>query len=192
MPDGFAANIPFAVKEQLGADLKLIVVLRNPARRALSAYLHYLSRGEIASAKTFLESMSYMGIIDMGFYARHLACWLDVFELSQIMVLTLENDIQRHPETTMSRLYKFLGVEDLPKDADALKNVVYGGTPLRIDPDGVFADLKDVRSGGVVSGGAYTRILTPQQWRELESIYVPDMAQLDALLGRSLAFDQLL
>lgn len=193
MPEGFQADIPGAVKHHLGTELKLIVALRHPARRAISAYLHYLNVGELSPSATFEESMKYVGIIDMGFYARHLAAWLRVFDLTQIKVLTLEHDIQARPQHTLSGLCEFLGINEHPIGTAALGEVIYGGIPTRINQQGVYADLGSLQSrhelGNPGAMGEYTRVLSPGQWQSLESIYRADVAQLDLMLGTHLLRD---
>jgi hypothetical protein len=193
MPEGFQTNIPAAVKHALGADLKLIVVLRHPVKRAVSAYLHYLNEGELAASATFEQSMKYIGVIDMGFYARHLEAWLGEYDLCQIKVLTLENDIQAQPESTLSRLCDFLDLNHHRFEPEDLEKVVYAGIPKRIDQDGVFADLEDLHSRlGLEShhnGDGYTQILDAGQWRQLELMYRDDVAHLDTLLGTRLLTD---
>jgi hypothetical protein len=193
MPDGFQTNIPGVVKAHLGAGLKLIVSLRHPARRAVSAYLHYLNVGELPLTATFSDGMKYIGTIDMGFYARHLAAWLRYFDLSQILVLTLEEDIRARPGATMSRICEFLDIEERPADTAVLAKPVYAGIPKRIDRNGVFADLREVWSrhgiGNHPSNDEFTQILNPEQWRELKLLYHADVEQLDLLLGTSLMKD---
>lgn len=201
MPEGFQTRIPRTVHDILGADVKLIVAMRHPARRAISAYLHYLNFGELSPTATFEESMLYGGIIDMGFYARHLAAWLEVFDLSQIKVLTLENDIQARPANTLSQLCEFLGIGQYPMGMTGLQQVVFGGIPKLYGRDGIFAELRrlrpqdpsadqpEVRPEVGSSPNDYLQILTPGQWQDLESIYRSDVAQLDALLGTHLIDD---
>jgi len=194
MPPGFQTDIPGIVRQHLGSELKLIVILRHPVGRAVSAYLHYLAEGELAPTTTFEESMKYMGIIDMGFYARHLSAWLGAFDLSQIEVLTLENDIRDRPLPALSRVCEFL--EITPPDAGeaGLGEVVYAGIPRQISAEGVYADLGKLPQRGSKGESAhpsneYTQVLKPGQWQELESIYHADVARLDAILGTQLIDD---
>jgi len=201
MPEGFQTRIPRAVHDILGADVKLIVAIRHPARRAISAYLHYLSFGELSPTATFEESMLYGGIIDMGFYARHLAAWLEVFDLSQIKVLTLEKDIEARPSVALSQLCEFLGIRQYPIGMIGLDQVVFGGIPKHYSRDGVFADVRTLRPQEQTevqsesrphipaSRNEHLQILTPGLWQDLESIYRSDVAQLDELLGTHLIDD---
>ncbi len=193
MPEGFQTNIPAVVKQHLGAELRLIVLLRHPVRRAISAYLHYLNEGELEPAAGFEQSMKFLGVVDMGFYARHLAAWLEEYDLSQIKILTLENDIQAQPEFTLSGVCEFLGIDNHPFRITDLEKVVYAGIPTRISQEGVFADLREVMSRHgherAQSSDEYTQVLDRGQWHELESIYQADVARLDSLLGTHLLDD---
>ena len=193
MPYGFETNIPLSIRQQLGSEVKIVVALRNPVRRAISAYLHYCSMGQVSPSSRFQDNMKYMGVIDMGFYGRHLANWLDVFDPSQVLVLTLEHDIRAEPEKTMSRLHTFLEVENHQNDLTSLQKTIYPGLPTQTKQDGVYAkiELDNTHTGsqGTRSPIGLTRILSSLQLSELKQIYREDIAQLDTLLGTLLSID---
>jgi len=101
---------------------KLIVVLRNPVERALSAYFHFMRWGFIPIApfeegilkllkgvyeKDFPRSRQ---IIEYGFYHKHLARYLELFAKDQIMIL-LHDDIKLNRLRQLRKSYEFLGVD---------------------------------------------------------------------------------
>ncbi len=71
----------------LRPDAKIIVMLRDPAERAYSAWRHYVKSGE--SCLNFAAHLEYEGglTLYMGEYAAHLKRWLTYFSGAQILVL---------------------------------------------------------------------------------------------------------
>jgi len=98
-------------------DMKLVVTLRNPVNRAVSALNHFIRRGHISplygiDPLLFGEKQSMiegLGILEKGFYARELRPYLELFDSDQILILFFEDDLLRAPEHTLNRLYEFIG-----------------------------------------------------------------------------------
>jgi hypothetical protein len=109
-------------------DAKLIVVLRNPVERAVSAYYWYMQVGIIPvrpleEGINDLISGSYhkrypraQEIIDYGFYYEQLMRYLQYFNRKQLLILQ-QDDLKDSPHGTISQIYKFLDIEEgyLPK-----------------------------------------------------------------------------
>jgi len=79
--------------------VKLIAILRNPAERAYSAFWHGKRVGAISQSMSFGESIRnykenggtpYGDLITQGFYARHLARYLDHFPSEQLKIMDLK------------------------------------------------------------------------------------------------------
>lgn len=183
-PAGFQRNIPAAVLDHLGPELKLVVALRDPVERALSAYAHYVAHGRFPPHMPFAEAMSQGGILDMGFYAQHLENWHRCYSPAQFLVLSLEEDIQQAPERTLHALQSFLGVSQVglpPGEADA---PVFPGTRRVYRPDGsVGFEAPPHHAGQVVpfpsvSAGEISR---------LRALYREDVEHLDRLTGADFA-----
>ena len=128
-PAGFQTDIPRVVRQYLGSELKIIIGVRDPVERALSAYAHYLAHGELSSDTPFNEAMSYGGIIDIGFYGHHLRSWLDYFPLEQMIILDLNQDIGGRPAQTLQRLHQFLGVAEINNHGVDISDRVFPGLP---------------------------------------------------------------
>jgi hypothetical protein len=94
-------------------DARLIVFLRNPAERAWS---HYWYREgmvqkqpafeDIAAAQPFPQE----GIIDQGFYARHLRRWYQHVPPERMMVVLFE-DVQKSPLDVYTNVCNFIGLD---------------------------------------------------------------------------------
>jgi hypothetical protein len=114
------------------AEMKWIVLLRDPVERAFSAWNMETARGR--------ESLSFAQAVqtetdrcrealplqhriysyaDRGFYAPQLRRLFNIFGREQCLVL-LNEDLRRHHGKTMRHVFEFLGVDDsfIPEPAD--------------------------------------------------------------------------
>ena len=112
---------------------KLLVTLRNPVQRAVSALNHLIRTGRISpmeSADALLTGPKKHltrphGVLRKGFYHEQIQAYLEWFDHDQFLFLVFEEDIIAHPEDTLSRLRSFLGLSaDFPADATALNRKV--------------------------------------------------------------------
>lgn len=106
-------------------EAKLIAILRNPVKRAVSAINHHRRRGRIkpwldintlllgilAEEDRYLSKESSYQFIARGKYYSQLKAYYDLFPSEQILVLTLEEDIIDRPTATLKKVCDFLGVE---------------------------------------------------------------------------------
>ena len=100
-------------------NVKLIVLLRNPVDRAFSQYKQHLFP---ARKDTFEELLNEeftalsegrhdvdLTMLQRGFYAETLTCWLKSFPKEQLLILISE-DFYKKPQETMDKIYAFLGL----------------------------------------------------------------------------------
>jgi hypothetical protein len=107
---GHLPNVPARVK-QYYPDLRFILTLRDPVERAISAYYHHIRARRVHPSTPISEVWHRYGILSMGFYDQHLKNWLNYFPREQFLVLILEDDIARRPQSTIRRVYEFIGVD---------------------------------------------------------------------------------
>jgi hypothetical protein len=114
--DEFRFETPQRVKNLLGDEVKLIVVLRHPIRRAVSAYFHHINRKRIRVDESILKVGTGMGIIHMGFYSYNLESWLNHFDKKNFHI-TLYEDLLKDKQGYIKNIFNFLGVEStfMPK-----------------------------------------------------------------------------
>ncbi len=103
-------NIVFDVKEQLGSNISIIISLRHPVIRVISAFFHHASRNRIEAGKSLESYKKSFGMIDMSFYSRHIKNWLSHYSKEQILTLIMERDIIKNPESGCDKLTKFLNI----------------------------------------------------------------------------------
>jgi hypothetical protein len=102
---------------------KLLVILRHPVERAVSAYFH-LMKGSFIPITPAEEGLTQIldgayqdlypkskEIIEYGFYYKHLLRYLNYFEKSQILIMLLDT-IKRNPLVSIQQVYRFIEVDD--------------------------------------------------------------------------------
>ena len=104
----------------LGRDVKILVMLRHPVRRALSQYKMNLSW--LREVESFEQAVSIEKVRDgsrmrfnyfgRGKYLDQLRHYLEVFERAQFHFILFEELVEDH-QRVLSRCFEFLGVSDL-------------------------------------------------------------------------------
>ncbi len=92
-------------------NIKLIVCLRNPIKRAYSQYImyrFYFKAENRSFSETIRQEPEY---IEKGLYAKQVKRYLQYFKQEQLHIIVLD-DFKKNPTTTIQRLYHFLGVND--------------------------------------------------------------------------------
>ncbi|WP_240499419.1 sulfotransferase domain-containing protein [Oceanococcus atlanticus] len=122
----YAPHAAASIHAALGSQVKLIVLLRNPAKRAYSHYLMNLRKGyEKKSFADALEaeerrleqgtqSMLRYSYISRGYYHEQISRYLEYFDHSMMRIYVFEQDIIPAWENVWTGLCSFL---DLPHDA---------------------------------------------------------------------------
>jgi len=103
-------DIPGSVLRFLGPQVRLLLTLRHPAMRAVSAYHHHRCRGRVPEGASVQDMATHFGIADMGFYARHLKAWLRVFPRESFLVTIMEDAVLGDQERYLDDVAAFLQV----------------------------------------------------------------------------------
>lgn len=128
-------NIPERIKNVLGKDLKIIIVLRQPVKRAYSHYLMSKRRGfETKDFKTALKeepkrlkentyfNSNHFSYIDRGLYYNQIKRYVDTFGKENVKVFLFENDIIKNNATTLKTIQEFINVPYVSLDAATKSN----------------------------------------------------------------------
>jgi len=121
MPSDFGTHLPFIHRNiycQL-PESKLIVTLRNPVERAISAVNHYYREGQISPLLNIDGILvgdqqhwaNKFGVIEMGLYHRQIQAYLEIFETDQMLLLIFEEDIVDKPMIGLQKVFDFLQIE---------------------------------------------------------------------------------
>lgn len=118
------------VQATLGDDVRLIVSVRNPAKRAFSQFRHNLMQRvetltfaqaldeELARIQRSPSHTALFGYHHRGCYARRLQPWLETFKREQILILKFETDVAGPAMAQLpARLFAFLGLPAIDRGA---------------------------------------------------------------------------
>lgn len=112
------SNVPL-IKKTLDPKLSIILTLRHPVQRAISAYNHHATRGRIAPDETIMQAgeRAELGIIDLGFYRRHYIGWRDGLPEARFF-LTTTDELKNSTLNVYQRLMSWLvlPVVTIPED----------------------------------------------------------------------------
>jgi len=131
----FYAEVAESIKEY-NPNAKIIIVLRNPAKKAFSQYCHLLRSGQ--ESKSFSDALKDEDMRissqwnDMWYYTegsryyRGVKKYIDTFGEANVKVILFE-DMISDLETTIGDLLSFIGVSGgLDIETDAVHNKGYG------------------------------------------------------------------
>lgn len=137
-------EVPGRLEEHL-PDAKLIVVLRNPVERAVSAYFHNINLGflpvlgieegfkKLMDDKFRIKYKRSSEVIEFGMYYKYLIQYKYAFERGNILVLLYE-DIRDYKIETYQKICHFLGINDgyVPEAINSrYQEVIYNLTRLK-------------------------------------------------------------
>ncbi len=124
-------DIP-ALVHQHYPDLKLIALLRDPVRRAVSSYHHHIRHRRFSPRRRIFDVGDRWGIITMGYYREQLEAWSALYPPERMMVLLYEDSVVKHKAETLDRVCRFLEIDEgfRPADMEARYNVRHGGLYL--------------------------------------------------------------
>jgi hypothetical protein len=190
---------------------RIIIMLRDPVIRAHSAYL--MNRGrDYDSAPTFRQALerdeerdktswyTSWQYVQAGMYHAQVSRYLDAFSSAQVLIL-LFDDLRRDPNELLSRIARHIGINPAPFGASDLSEpynyfkmprfrTAYriARTPLgrkirqKLFPESVQQWL---RRSSLLYGDRKPP-LDDESRQYLQTIYDPDVARLEGLLGREL------
>lgn len=128
------SNIPKLIHDEF-PKIKLIIILRNPVNRAISAYFWHIMMRRINPQMSILEAMKFNGILSMGFYSVHIKNYLKYFNRNQILVLSFDYDLLKNKEDSIKKIYKFLEIDDtfIPQTLENKSNPRAGSLYMRLN-----------------------------------------------------------
>ena len=158
------------IDRRLGSETQIVVVLRHPVDRAVSAAHHNFARGRIGRTESIWDASVKLGLVDLGFYGRHLPRWLSVFGTGRFHVM-LYDDLVSDPRRFVADLASRIGVAPSETWLDALDL----GARIN-DRAALLADHRE-------DGESYQGIASSDRER-LAELYRHDIEAVEALLGR--------
>jgi hypothetical protein len=99
------------VAQMLDPNAPVILSVRDPVSRAVSAYWANIATGQIDLSTTLFRGNPSAGIIDLGFYRRHYEAWAKAIGPERISVL-LYDDLLTDPAAYLGQAMRALGLSD--------------------------------------------------------------------------------
>ena len=132
-------DIASAVKKYLGANIKLIVLLRDPVQRSISAYLHHIGMRSLDANVDLLDAPEKLGIIAQSCYGNNLRHWRQVYADDNLLVLPAPEKNNHH--RILSQAQQFLGVAESKQSDELIARQVFPGLQRFQDADGVWVNI---------------------------------------------------
>lgn len=199
MLGGDPQSLSYGVAERVAAaypDLRLIVCLRDPVDRTVSAYYHNVRYGICAPSDSVEQAAAKRhGIIENSYYGLHLSRWMEFYDSSSFLVLCYEEDI-RAPEgraSAVARIFEHIGV-DASFEPERLHTRRNSRSPhfqmrLRHAPRFVQPFLRRLPEA-MRAWPLWDFEIASEERAALASRFQPDVERLEALLGRSFPWPQ--
>lgn len=101
-------------------NVKIIIVLRDPVRRAVSQINHHIRYGEISpdlSPENLINSSEFsyidkkFAILERGKYLEQIKRYYSHFKSENILILVNETDIRKSPEEVLRKTCQFLKID---------------------------------------------------------------------------------
>ena len=181
------ANVPALVKEYY-PNQKLIVILRDPVDRAISAFYHHIRARRIPPDANILEAGKQFGILSMGYYDQHLENWFAEFDRERFLILVFEEDVKASPMNGIRKVFKFLDIDDMhvPPRADKRVHVASNHLYMRINYYLPLLGLLVKNYPSLLMGLDWKIEIGDEDRRLLAAHFEPHNASLASMLGRSL------
>jgi hypothetical protein len=195
-PNYAKAHIFPGVPERIRAEApeaRLVYLVRDPTRRALSHYAHNLAKGrERRPVDEALRPEPRNNYIETSLYGWQLQAYLRCFPAERILVLQLE-ELSRAPREAMRKVHSFLGVD--ADEADASFDTVHHASGAKRMPTDLGRRLRRLPGGRslvAAAPGLFTKPLPPiaasdATIERLRERFAADCAWLRAHTGLALA-----
>lgn len=99
-------------------DVKLIVLLRNPVERAISAVHHQIRQSRISPLHNLDDVLlghnrayARFRILEYGNYFSHIQAYHECFDPKQMLILIYEEDVAEDPVSGLKKVCEFLDID---------------------------------------------------------------------------------
>jgi len=193
--DETLSSIPELILQEL-PDVKIIVSLRDPVKRAISAYQHLLKKYADISPYLGLKqtalTMPKFRILEYGYYAKYIKFWLQYVDSSRIHFSIFEEDVLKSPDRSVQNIYNFLELDPTFKPQNIKQKKNKSWTWTRIISRYSTRHIPPLSSNRYLNRlcdkydvlGKYA--IKDADIEFLRSEYLPEKTELESLLSRDL------
>jgi hypothetical protein len=126
------------ISKVLSPDIKIIICLRQPTEKAVSAYLHNWKRGKYPAPVSILDAPAIangLGPRRSSLYYQHVLRWLSIYSRRQIEIILFDR-LKEDPVGFVSQALNFLGVDGIvdadPEPVNKGADLVWDGDVLTV------------------------------------------------------------
>ena len=131
------------VAEVLGNELeRVLILLRDPVSRAVSAYYHNNARGRVLAGQGIFDCPPSMGLVDLGLYSVHWRHWASALGKERLRVY-LFDDLAAKPREFLTTVMVDLGLHVAPEVLDSARpdRTIHARKVPHVTPNLPVADL---------------------------------------------------
>ena len=194
--DPSLASIPELILEQF-PDIKVIIVMRDPVRRAVSAYQHLVRRRDpqvspLRSLRHVAEAWPRKRLIEYGTYLPTIRFWQQFIPPERMHFMVFEEDVLETPDESLRKVFEFLDVDpDVDVENPGKKYNLrwsWTRTVLNYYAGSMAPLLRRPRVAGLVDS---VDLLKRFEVSQADAVYLreqflPEKPELEAILERSL------
>ena len=177
-------------------DAKYIVILRDPVHRAISAYSHWMRKGELSpllGLKRVATELPKLRILEYGLYAKYLKAWMRQIPPDRFRIMIFEDQIKKDWAQALYDTYEYLGLDPgfKPQLPGAPVHKSWGWTRIVFN---YYASKLYKHAGNTRAARFMDRfdVLTKtaikvEDVEFLRSVYLPEKEEIMALIGNELS-----
>ena len=176
---------------RMSPEMKIILILRDPVKRAISDFVHMKTRKKKRVMKDNIEAMLWnnrtgefngkMKFMENGLYSKHLKNWLRYFPLDQIHVVNGDK-FTSDPGGELAKVQRFLNVDVLINSSDFVFNSTKRFYCLKNKPEFIASTKKETICLGRSKGRKHPNI-TAKTLHAMREFYRPYNQELYNLIG---------
>jgi hypothetical protein len=196
------------IREEI-PEARIVVLLRDPAHRAHSNWLHHVRDGRetlpfgdaIGAEPERIRSgwAWWWHYVERGFYARQLAPFFDNFPEDQILIALYE-ELQRDPPALITRVCSFLGVDPVidrtvterRNESVAARSPAHAAARRVVRPSGLSRALLPQRLRTAIRlrfdrATLHRPVIGQEEYRKLQRLYADDVSRLAGIADLDLS-----
>jgi Sulfotransferase domain len=186
-PNVFNPDISAAITASLGSHIKIIILLKHPVERTISAYLHHIAHRSLGGDYSILDAPPELGIISLSRYQQHLQHWQQDIAPERLLILPAPSS--SNTPYILDRVIAFLNLKRIEFFENSTEKVFEGLKRKRLD-DGVWLPLNALENLGSVTvgrphqeidGEAYVCVIDSHELQTLATILETDIRHFNAL-----------
>lgn len=187
-------------------NVKIIMILRDPVKRAYSNYQNDIKAGRISYNIDFDKALKeHDEYLEQGYYYKQISEYFKYFQKEQILILLYE-DILKCPTELLSKVYSFLSVDDSFVPEGLEKKVNESRIPQNIFLEKLITKIAEYLESGktralysflkglgihnlirkINTKKKKTKLISKKDYDELSKLFIEDKLLLEEFIDRKI------